>query len=169
MSKLNMWVLVSNEIITEYQSYLSDPENYDGNLTDAVIEALSVNHDGMTVTQMFNSVTKNGKTYSMFSIYPDADRVTPEAVAAMQTALGDNFEILGVWTMTGMQFGTSIDEEDALVGTPTYPIPADAYLCMPDVVTYDEDGNEVSRIPATSNADLRDINFLAGHETPRQF
>ena len=168
MNKLNMWVLVANDLISEYKAYLSDPENYDGNLTDAVIEALSVNHDGMTVSQLFNQVQKNGKAYSLFSIYPDADRVTPEAVTAMQTALGDNFEILGVWTMTGMQFGTSIDEEDTLVGTPTYPIPADAYLVMPDIVQHDMDGNEVSRIPATSNADLRDLNLLSG-QAPRQF
>ena len=29
---------------------------------------------------------------------------------------------------------------------------------MPDVIEYDEEGNEISRTPATSNADLKDVN-----------
>ena len=38
----------------------------------------------------------------------------------------------------------------------------EAYQIMPDIVTYDDYGNETSRTPATSNDDLRDINLIAG-------
>jgi hypothetical protein len=64
-----------------------------------------------------------------------------------------------------------VDPEDPSQGTtgdPVYPIPDDAYELMPDRVTYDEDGNETSRTPATSNDDLRDVNILAG-QAPRDF
>jgi len=33
---------------------------------------------------------------------------------------------------------------------------------MPDVVAYDENGDVVSATPATSTADLRDINIVMG-------
>jgi len=36
---------------------------------------------------------------------------------------------------------------------------------MPDIVEYDENGDEISRTPASSNADLMDINLLGGQVT----
>jgi hypothetical protein len=60
------------------------------------------------------------------------------------------------------------DPPDPPTGNPIYPIPNNLYLFMPDIVEYDENGNEISRTPATSNDDLRDINLLVGQE-PRDF
>ena len=76
--------------------------------------------------------------------------------------------------MDGRQAGTQweLDEEGErtgnVTGTPIYPIPAQAWRIMPPVNVYDENGDLVSSTPATSNADLRDINLLAG-QAPRRF
>ncbi len=51
-------------------------------------------------------------------------------------------------------------------GTPIYPIPMSALLkFMPDIVTHDADGDELSRVTATS---LTDVNLLQG-QAPRRF
>jgi hypothetical protein len=50
-------------------------------------------------------------------------------------------------------------------GTPTYPIHAQILKIMPDVVTYDVNGNEISRVDATEPTD---VNLLMG-QAPRRF
>lgn len=165
---INLWVLISTNLIQEFQAQQADPENYTGVLTEKAIAAMSSCPDGVTVQQLFSNVQKNGKTFLVFSVYVREDQLDDATMSELYTNFADDFEILGAWTPGGNQFGTSYDENGELVGDAAYPIPADAYLIMHDAVTYDENGNETSRIPASSNADLRDINLLAG-QAPRQF
>ena len=54
-----------------------------------------------------------------------------------------------------------------IIGTPIYPIHAQAWRLMPDQHTYDEDGNITGTISASSNADLMQVNVLQGQSLRR--
>lgn len=90
---------------------------------------------------------------------------------------------LGAWDRTGAQYGTSIvpavwDYTDpqnpvevtpeTIEGTPVYPIhsriASNPELIFPDAVTYDANGNETSRTPATGPSE---VNKLLGWEDRR--
>ena len=84
------------------------------------------------------------------------------------------FILIGVWNMDGSQWGTTIvpavrDEDgteitpESIEGTPVYPLHPQHMLIMPDDVTYDQDGNETSRVPAAAPKDV----CLVGGWEPR--
>jgi len=105
---------------------------------------------------------------------------------------GNNFIIQGAWWFDGEPASACADPQNAragkalhagmsytydaqdppmitgVSGTPTEPLNANLYQFMPPINTYDENGDLISSIPPTSNADLRDINLIAG-QTPRMF
>jgi len=60
--------------------------------------------------------------------------------------------IVGVWNDDGSQYSDEF-------GSPVYPIHAAAMQFMPDDVTYDSNGNETSRVPAS---DYKEVNKLFG-------
>ncbi len=63
------------------------------------------------------------------------------------------------------QIDVTISEIVGTSGTPIYPIPVNALLkFMPDIITYDADGNELSRVAATV---LTDVNLLQGQQERR--
>ena len=54
--------------------------------------------------------------------------------------------IVGAWTQDGAQLGQTIEEDGTVTGTPTWPIMRSLLLrAMPDLVSYDENGNETGR------------------------
>ncbi len=73
---------------------------------------------------------------------------------------------IGAWQANGLEHGQSFDEAGNVVGTPTYAR-NDALLleAMPDLVTVDENGNELTRDRPT---ELYQNARLAGWE-PRRY
>lgn len=54
--------------------------------------------------------------------------------------------------------------DEAVVGTPVYPIHAQILKIMPDDVTYDANGNETSRVPASAP---KEVNKMVGWKDRR--
>ena len=156
----------------------SPPESYSGPMDDESYRIMNTVTDVRVSTRLFRPKTVGAAGQNPFINYSMKWPTVPE----MQTDLdyligawpGKQFEVNGAWDMTtGFQVGQEgvYDEEGNLIGIegdPLYPILDDAYKLMPDIVEYDDEGNEISRTPATSNADLRDINITLG-QTPRDF
>lgn len=80
------------------------------------------------------------------------------------------FIIVGAWRRDGSQFGTTIvpatyDENlveatpETVIGTPQYPIHAQYMKIFPDDVTYDQNGNELTRSAAAAP---KEVNKLFG-------
>jgi len=86
-------------------------------------------------------------------------------------------QILGLWKQDGLLLGTErvqttenvIDENDNIIqagvweiqGTPEYPFDKQTYISfMPDIVTYDEEGNEISR---TRPTEAKQLHKFAGY------
>ena len=174
---VNLWIALSTVALAEFVEK-RDNENYSGPMDDQTFKYLSTAADLDTVQNIFNSFDFGGKTYKMFSIYVEGTAAVQNAVNHLTTNYPDHCIVAGAWWWDGRQVGTEwewdyTDPENPVktggtTGTPTYTINPNTYRLMPDVVTYDENGDEVSRTPATSNADLRDINILQGQE-PRRF
>lgn len=180
MSTVNLWIALSDQGLTEFRAKRQDPDGYDGPLDDDTYEVLDKMADQEVVRGLFASPTIGGKTYNLFSVYLPGTARVAKAIDDLTTNWPNHFIVIGAWWFDGRQAGTEweIDEDEQsetygqrtgnVTGTPIYPIPAQAYRIMPPVNVYDENGDLVSSTPATSNADLRDINLLAS-QAPRRF
>lgn len=84
--------------------------------------------------------------------------------------------VVGCWNRNGTQWGTTLvtavyDDQgneitpETVIGTPVYPVHPQHMRIMPDDVTYDENGNEVSRTPASAP---KDVNLICGW-SPRRW
>ena len=175
---VNLWLALSTQALDEFKTYRQDENNYSGPMTQRIYRGLSKMQDFGTVQRLFSTPTIGGREYNLFSMYFNLDReqasVVQDFLDELTTDWPNQFIIVGAWWWDGRQVGTQWeldqdgDRTGNTTGTPVYAIPTQAYRIMPDVVTYDENGNETSRTPASSNADLRDINLLSG-QSPRRF
>lgn len=125
------------------------------------VEVLRKTHDGDVVSSLFKSPTFDGKTWTLYSLYPADVESVDEAVKDAVTTFGDDILVLGAWTLDGYQVGTYRDEEGELQGTPTHPIHAKLLAFMPD--RWDA---EIEQLVAAT--EVSDVNFLGG-QSPRQF
>ena len=108
-----------------------------------------------TVEALYAKPTISGRKYALQSIYVEDDgRPVEEHAKELMADYPGEVLLLGAW--------------DVKTGKRLIDLHPQAWRLMPDVVTYDSEGNVTSTIPASSNADLRDINLLMG-QSPRQF
>ena len=140
------------------------PGSYSGPMDDESYRIMKTVTDVRVSPQLFRPKSVAAAEANPFINYSMNWRTVSEMETDLAYLLGawpgKQFEVNGAWDMiTGAQVG----EAD-----PLYPIADDAYKLMPDIVEYDEEGNEISRTPATSNADLRDVNITLG-QAPRDF
>ena len=153
MDKYNVWVGCSTDFLDIYKD---NKDEY---------KQLQMVHDWNVVGGLFKTFTAGGKTYKLFSLYLDDGKSAKDLFDKLAANFPQDFAIVGVWkTDTGLQVGTSYDEEGNIVGTPTYPIHAQAWRFMPDTYI----GDPPVAVPATSNSDLRDVN-LVDDQKPRMF
>ena len=176
MSTISTWITANPLITSEFQRirdtwvpgdpYPATP------LPEAVFLVLLTFHDSPAVQGQYKGTDGN---YTHFGLNFKNDTLADIGVGILEAEYtSGEVAIIGSWQhLNGLQQGLQyIQDEDgndiAIYGDPTYPLDDNAYQVMPDIVTYDEDGNETSRTPATSNDDLRDINLIAGQH-PRLF
>lgn len=183
----NCWLSTPQVFLDEYRAMnqaltAEPPEIYTGPMDMRTYEIVrdTVQDPSGAVERQYNSVTEGPEQpYKMFSMWQEGEQQVKQDIDYLLALTWTTLRALGSWwndtgIQGGMQPAVIVDPDnppdppDPPTGTPFYPIPNNAYLFMPDVVVYDEDGNEVSRTPATSNADLRDINLLQG-QVPRDF
>jgi hypothetical protein len=174
---VNLWVALSQQGLDEYKAKraaIRDGTEYTGPMDNKTFKILSAMADTDTVQRMFKTVAAGGKVYTLFSLYAEGTTSAQNALDYLQEKWPNHFLVIGCWWMDGRQCGTEWEYDASgnltggVTGAPLYPIHAQAWKTMPDIVEYDASGNEISRVAATSNADLRDINVLQGQE-PRRF
>lgn len=176
MSDVNVWFAISQQGLDAFKARRTAERNgtvYSGPMDDDTFEVLSKMHDQDVVAGMFKKPTIGGKVYSTFSVYLPGTARVQKAINDLTTKWPGHFIVVGAWWLDGRQAGTQFTyDEDGNVtvvtGTPAYPIPANAWRIMPDQYTYNPDGTVATTVPATSNAQLRDINLLSG-QSPRRF
>lgn len=175
---VDVWLALSDTAIDAFKARRAVEEagdEYTGPVTDRAYRILSKMANMENRQRLFKGATLAGKTVQIFSL------AFTENLGAVNTALTELEEdypghigIVGAWWWDGRQVGTEWeldgngDRTGNVTGTPAKPIPNWAYQLMPDLVTYDGNGDEVSRTPASSNADLKDVNLLLG-QAPRRF
>ena len=176
----NAWLSAEQAVLDEFRRR-RDIENAGGTYTyptDGPMDDESyrifneAKGDNVVVERLFNVVQNAGKTFKLFS-YNTTDTSFKTDIDYLESRWGNDVECQGSWwydsgIQGGMQPPVDPDVDPTPTGSPFYPIRNNLYLFMPDIVVYDENGNEISRTPATSNADLRDINLLGGQQ-PRDF
>ncbi len=174
----NVWLAVNQEILDEFRrrrqiEAAGGEYTYpvDGPMDDRSYEIfLNAKGDNAVVERLFKPVNNQGEILKLFS-YNTPNRDFRDDIDYLEDTWGLDIRAVGAWWFdNGLQGGMrpAADPADPPEGTPIWPIPNNLYLFMPDYVEYDQDGNEISRTPATSNDDLRDINLLYG-QTPRDF
>ena len=179
MSGTSVWMIVGPQVHAQYRERLAaesadPPEPYDGPMDDTSYAILQTMQSPDAVQSQYKVKGSGPGAFILYSTYYESEEAAIFAVDWMEANWpGPQVIPQGAWYLdTGLQMGVSyVDPEDPSQGTtgdPVYPIPSDAYEIMPDTVVYDEDGNEISRTPATSNADLRNVNILSGQK-PREF
>jgi hypothetical protein len=193
--KVNIWIACNEQTIIDFKERQAAGEDYTGDLDDVAYAGLCMFHDLATVQPMFKPVVIDGTKFLLNSIYFKSAEELAQALAYVTGMWPERFVTLGAWHMDGLQVGevwatqNKLDEEDQpiqvstdedgapiyeqeltgeVAGTPVYTLYANAFDFMPDVVAYDEEGAEASRVAPSSNADLRDINLL-GKQVNRKF
>ena len=146
-----------------------------GVVTNRQAKVFALMADRDNVQRLFRVDTVTGRQWTLWSVYFDA----PVAPLLMMQMELDNlaanytsqFVVIGAWHWDGRQVGTQweldADEQRTgdTIGISTYPIHARLIQFMPDIVTYDEDGNETSR---TRPITMSDVNLGFG-QSPRRF
>ena len=157
--KVNLWIAISTQAVDEYIEKGSDPA-YSGPMDDVTFSTLSKMADRRVVQNLFKPVDAAGKTYKLFSINVEGSAKAKAAIDDLTEKWPTHFIMLGAWWSDGRQVGTEIVEGE-VTGTPIYPIHAQTYKFMRDTASaWDAEGNVTATTPASSNADLRDVNVM---------
>ena len=173
---ISSWVMLGPSVHSAYKNRQRDPDDYNGPMDDRRYAILNTFFDNETVQDMYKVKGSGNNAFVVYGLNFDTLEQAESDILFLEDAWPKPQVVTyGAWdTETGLQVGTKyeLDDDgeptDVITGTPTYPIPSDCYKIMPDLVVFGEDGEEISRTPASSNADLRDINLISG-ASPRIF
>jgi hypothetical protein len=179
VSLVNLWLVVRDDAKQKIVERLRWDEaaqgEYTGPVKDRANNIFRKLIAGERVLEYFTSPDIGGNIYHMFSLYLNGSQQVKSELDWLAVEYPNHIIVGGAWYVSsGRQVGTGpiFDEETGeQIGyddVPTYPLHPQLYKLMPDVVEYDDQMNEVSRTPATSNADLKDRVLLAG-QSPRDF
>ena len=178
MKTANIWIAFTSQALTAFKARrLAEQEGdtYTGPMDEETYKIMSLMQSSDNRQRLYKSPTIASKTYHLFSLDITGNlAAAKDAIDLVTDRWPDHIIMIGAWWFdTGLQAGTSYtyDEEGevtGITGTPAYPIHSAAWRLMPDVITYNADGTVDTVTPATSNADLRDINLVAG-QAPRIF
>lgn len=116
-------------------------------LMRAEVEAV-LTKEADPAVRLFKPATVSGKQFELLSLYFRATEGDPfELAKAALDDYPDDTLLLGIWDDTGLRYGD---------------LHPDAWRVMPDLIKYDEAGEIAATIPASSDADLRDVVVLYG-------
>jgi hypothetical protein len=168
---VSVWAVIGPSMMGAYENRYNaenadPPQDYNGPMDDQSYAILSTLIDIKSVQSMYKTKTVNGNNpFTLFNMNFKDETVAIEQMDYLEaTWPGNQIEIEGAWNWNGLQMGLSYtyDPETGDVtgveGTPYYPLNSTTYTLMPDI----------EGVPASSNADLRDINLVAG-QSPRIF
>lgn len=146
---INLWLIVREDVETD----------------DLKLGRILTHPDMAHIEAVMNHETLAGKVWTLYSAYIQPTQSSKNSIKNWLDNHTTDVVVGGAWKMDGLQVGTERDEEGSITGTPLFPIDLRLIKFMPDDVTYDVDGNETGRTPAT---ELKQVNLLAG-QVPRKF
>ena len=172
---VNVWLGIRDDVQTAINTCLDwdDSTEYSGPVGDREKKIFQAMSDRAVVQSLFNKATINSNLWNLWSVYFDEPKDilirVKNALDYLEATYPLQFVIAAAWHWDGRQVGTQYTYDEGeitgITGTPTYPIHTKLIDFMPDIVTYDVDGNELTRTAATI---LSDVNLLAG-QSPREF
>lgn len=141
----------------------SDANPVEGELPSVAYRALG----DPVVRSLFRQDNPSGpRSYELWSLYYEVD--TDQQVMDIRNDLNAEFpgqlRTIGAWWWDGRQVGTefTFDIDGVITGTtgdPTFPLHVRILEFIPDIVTYDNDGNETGR---SRPLVVSDVNLGAG-------
>lgn len=175
---VNPWLALRNDAQALMKTRLDWDEEiqgpYVGPVTDRQRKVFAAMVDRATVQRLFRIDNDGGRDWTLWNVYfNEAKDVLLKIQAELDQLAIDfsvQFRIGGAWHFDGRQVGTQFTFDvdgniTGVTGTPIYPFHSRLLELMPDIVTHDIDGNEISRVRPT---DLSDVNRLQG-QTVRNF
>ena len=171
---VNVWIGLSQAARDAYLAYKQGETTVMDETTYKILDRMA---DHAVVEPMFKTVAAAGKNYRLFSVNLDGSAKAKTAIDYINDKWGNHIIIGGVWWWDGRQVGTDwiMDAEGVptgeVTGTPLYPINPNLYKFMPDTYDMTDPENPVA-IPASSNADLTDVNIVidsTGRQANRRF
>lgn len=173
---VNLWLAVRADAQALIVTRLNWDEEidgvYSGPVTDRQAKLFRLMADRATVQNIFR-VDADTQDWIPWNIYFNFKKDVLLKIKAEIDDLVANepnrVRIGGAWHFDGRQVGTQFTRDadgniTGVTGTPTYPLHTRLLEFMPDIVTWDEDGNEISRVRPTS---LTDVNLLQGQKERR--
>lgn len=176
----NLWIaLKDTEVTNDYKALKASKREggkaFTGTMTERTEKVLDEMKDAAVVERMFKKPRVGGASYTMRSIYLNTKKYGAKAIQTeineLLKAYPTGFFVVGAWSVRRDSDGNGLGDcapLQQLFPSIKYNIHPGAWRLMPDVVEYDENGTELSRVAATNNSDLRDINLLSG-QLPRDF
>lgn len=176
---INVWLALRDDAQALIKTRLSWDEEtqgeYTGPVTNRQFKLFKLMHDLGSTQKLFRVDTVGGRDWTLWSVYFNFKTSVLQKIKDELDDLALNFpnhiKIIGAWHWDSRQAGTQweldIDGNRTgnVTGTPIYPLHSRILKLMPDIVTYDIDGNVISTVPATVPAD---INLGLG-QIPRRF
>ena len=163
---INVWLALRDDAQAQIKTRLQwDTElqgAYTGPVSNRQHRLFQLMHDQATVEHLFRIDRVSARDWHLWNLtfdFPNnvLQRVKDE-LDALIAAYPSHVKIVGAWNWDD---GTQVEQ----AGSPVYPIHARILELMPDVVTYDINGNETSR---TRPLVPSDVNLGFG-QAPRQF
>jgi hypothetical protein len=158
---INLWIALRDDAEAELATWVEDLTADQSMVKDSILSHPDLQHIASSTKRM----TDGANTWGMYSMYTSGSPTALGNIAKWLGLYAGKAFVCGAWHMGGLQLGTALDEDGNLIGSPLYPIDPRLVEFMPDDVTYNEDGAELSRTPAT---EPKQLNLMAGQK-PRNF
>lgn len=104
-NKVNVWMALSAQAITEFKAKRSQGDDYTGTMDDETFRILQLMSDTDVVQGMFNSPTFGEKTYSLFSLYIPGTSEVKNALDYLEEKWPGHIVVIGAWWFDGRQAG----------------------------------------------------------------
>ena len=150
---ISVWAVMGPSLTGAYWKRVEDGDDYSGPMDDTSFEILNTFVDADAVQPLYKTKTVNGQNpFTIYGMNFPSEEIARDSMNYLDANWpGNQIEIQGAWYIdNGLQMGQSyvIDEEtgevtDEIEGDPAWPIVDDCYKLMPDIVTYDENGDEI--------------------------
>ena len=174
---VNLWLALRDDAQALMQTRLDwDEESqgvYSGPITDRQAKLFGHIADRARQLGVFKVDTLNTRDWNLWTVdlngTGDLLQLVKDELDQMALDYPTQFKIIGAWRWDpGMPFGRQVgtqfvfDADGAVIGvtgTPTYPLDSRALKFMPNIKTWDADGNLLTDDPATV---FTDVNLVQG-------
>ena len=144
MTQSNVWIALRDDADFDMDGRLNHQTErdgeYNGPITAEEAKQFQSMQDRKVIQGLFRHDAFGGRTWTLYSLYFDPETVMQE-VATLRAKFGPAIKTLAGWEWDGTRLLA-------------FPLNTRLLEFLPDIVTYDEDGNETSRTRPTVATDV---------------